>query len=50
MHLLLRCDVGFSGDFCEISNTTLFNRVSFLFDNNENQTELITYQGIVLFS
>jgi hypothetical protein len=41
-----RCDSGFSGDFCEISNTTLFNRGSFLIDNNDNQTDLITYQGI----
>jgi len=37
-----RCDPGFSGDFCEISNTTLFNRGSFLMDN---QTDLMTYQG-----
>ncbi len=43
---LFRCDSGFSGDFCEISNITLFNRGSFLFDNNDNQTDLITYQGI----
>jgi hypothetical protein len=42
----LRCDFGFSGDFCEISNDTLFNNVSFLLDNNDNQTDLMTYQGI----
>ncbi|CAF2836302.1 unnamed protein product [Rotaria sp. Silwood2] len=40
-----RCDAGFSGEFCEISNTTLFNRASFLMDNNDNQTDLMTYQG-----
>ncbi|CAF1557438.1 unnamed protein product, partial [Rotaria sordida] len=40
-----RCDTGFSGKFCEISNTTLFNRASFLMDNNDNQTDLMTYHG-----
>ncbi|CAF5207757.1 unnamed protein product, partial [Rotaria magnacalcarata] len=33
-----RCDIGFLGEFCEISNGTLFNRVSFLMDNHDNQT------------
>lgn len=37
-----RCDPGFSGDFCQISNVTLFNRGTFLQDD---QTELMTYQG-----
>ncbi|CAF4678933.1 unnamed protein product [Rotaria sp. Silwood1] len=40
-----RCDTGFSGEFCETSNTTLFDRRSFLMDNNDNQTDLLTYQG-----
>ncbi|CAF1574185.1 unnamed protein product [Rotaria magnacalcarata] len=40
-----RCDIGFLGEFCEISNGTLFNRVSFLMDNHDNQTDLMTSQG-----
>ena len=37
-----RCDPGFSGDFCQISNLTLLNRGVFLQDN---QTELMAHQG-----
>ncbi|CAF0744576.1 unnamed protein product [Adineta steineri] len=40
-----RCDSGFSGDFCEISNEILFNHASFLIDSHINQTNVMTYQG-----
>ncbi|CAF0939143.1 unnamed protein product [Adineta ricciae] len=45
---LCRCDRGFSGEFCEISNETLFNNGSFLMNNNEDQTGLLTYQAGLL--
>lgn len=42
LDLLPRCDPGFSGDFCQISNLTLLNRGVFLQDNH---TELMAHQG-----
>ena len=48
--MFTRCDRGFSGEFCEISNETLFNDGSFLMTNNEDQTGLLMYQGRFIYA
>lgn len=45
-HRYLSCDPGYEGDFCEMTNTTLIHRATYLFEQQiENETDLIYYQG-----